>query len=530
MANGKNVTISIVCLFEKISQYSMQTYFIKFGEIEETLKELENNFKTMSLNEQNIVLNEMMNLIKNAAPWIKVHMLSFCMWVSHHEKYALKLLDYILNASYDEIGEYNKLSHFWQISAVQFLNQNFQTIDINKKLDLLYVELFQVFKNAFDLEKSVYIPWEERNHDLVIVFSSQVLGMEHAPTKTLLDRCYVLKKQLKKEVIIINTAMQMPAKGQAPFYRLSNATYADELSQIDHLEFKGETFEFYQCENKMPDLDIIAAVIRMIKSKKPELIIGIGGSDICADLCGLFIPQVTISTVFSKIAISCGRYQIVDKELSKEDNDELEILGVDPKNIRKTTFTFSFKEQTHQYSRKQLNLKEDRFILLIVGWRLDEEITDEFLEMLEGILTNNANVWIAFMGVFELYHEKISRFIKLKKNSINLGKQMDALAVIECCDLYVNPKRSGGGSSAAEALYKGIPVVTLPNGDVSIAAGSEFWVKDYQKMQDIIMKYVVDKDFYKEMSGVAKKRSQKLLDSEHGFGDTVQKILMRQSF
>ena len=145
MVNGKNITISIVCLFEKISQYSMQTYFMKFGEIEETLKGLENIFKTMSLNEQNIVLIEMMNQIKNAAPWIKVHMLSFCMWGSHQEKYALKLLDYILNASYDEIGEYNKLSHFWQISEAQFLDQNLQTIDINKKLDLLYVELFQVF-------------------------------------------------------------------------------------------------------------------------------------------------------------------------------------------------------------------------------------------------------------------------------------------------------------------------------------------------------------------------------------------------
>lgn len=105
---------------------------------------------------------------------------------------------------------------------------------------------------------------------------------------------------------------------------------------------------------------------------------------------------------------------------------------------------------------------------------------------------------------------------------------MDALAVIECCDLYVNPKRSGGGSSASEALYKGIPVVTLPNGDVSIAAGSEFWVKDYPKMQDTIMKYVVDKKFYREMSGVAKKRAEKLLDSEHGFGDVMQEILSQK--
>ena len=122
----------------------------------------------------------------------------------------------------------------------------------------------------------------------------------------MLDRCYVLKKYLKKEIVIINTAMQIPAKGQAPFYGLVNAAYAEELSGLKELAFKGETFEFHQCENKMPDLGIMADIIQLVRNRKPEFILSIGGSDICADLCGLFVPQITISTVFSKIAISCG--------------------------------------------------------------------------------------------------------------------------------------------------------------------------------------------------------------------------------
>lgn len=123
--------------------------------------------------------------------------------------------------------------------------------------------------------------------------------------------------------------MQIPAKGQAPFYGLINATYAEGLSDVKQLEFKGETFEFHQCENKMPDIDIIKNVIEMVKTRKPEFILDIGGSDICADLCGLFVPQITISTVFSRIAFSCGEYQMVDKILTEEDKGELAILGVD---------------------------------------------------------------------------------------------------------------------------------------------------------------------------------------------------------
>ena len=39
------------------------------------------------------------------------------MKVSGEETYALELLDLILDASYEDIGEYNKLSHFWQIGT-----------------------------------------------------------------------------------------------------------------------------------------------------------------------------------------------------------------------------------------------------------------------------------------------------------------------------------------------------------------------------------------------------------------------------
>lgn len=521
--------MEITEFLSKIKKYSMEVYFLKFGKIEEQLKKIENKIQKESLDDKNYILEKIMEETIKSAPWIRVHMLSFCMFVSGQEEYALKLLDYILNASYDEIGEYNKLSHFWQICTVRFLNPKLQTSNINKRIDLLYVELLRVFKNAFGIGERAYIPWNERTPELIYFFSSQVLGMEHAPTKTLLDRCYVLKKQLKKDVVIINTAMQIPAKGQAPFYRLVNATYADELSGINKLEFKGETFGFYQCDNRMPDLDIMADIIQRVKSKKPALIICIGGSDICADLCGMFIPQVTISTVFSQIAISCSEYQIVDKELAEADKEELAILNVEPKNVKKTIFTFSFKEQTHRYNREQLKLEDDKFILLVVGWRLDQEITDEFLNMMEKVLNENANVQVAFMGKFDTYGDKLNKFTKLEKNSINLGKQMDALAVIECCDLYINPKRSGGGSSAAEALSKGIPIVTLGVGDVSVVAGKEFWVKDYTIMRDQILKYISNHKFYCDKSEMAIIRSKELLNSEGNFGVTIEEILKEQS-
>lgn len=508
-----------------IKEYSLEEYFYKFGEIEKTLKKIENMLNGFTENQKKNIFQSMVNNIQEMSPWMRVHILSFCMKVSKDELYAIMLLDYILQAAYDDIGEYNKLSHFWQIGTAQFLDQSLQTYATNIRMAQLYMQLFHTFKESFGLKEQKYFSWQERNHDLVFVFSAQVLGMEHAPTKTLLDRCYVLKKYLKKEVVIIDTAMQMPMKGQAPFYGLANATYAEELSSLGQLEFNGEIFEFHQCENKMPDLEIIAGIIRMVKDRKPEFILDIGGSDLCADLCGLFVPQVTISTVFSKIAISCGEYQIINKVLSEDDIEELAVLGVDPLKVKQARFTFSFKKQTHHFTHKQLGLWEDKFILLVVGWRLDQEVDENFLDMLECVLEENQSIAVAFMGKFDLYNEKIKHYVRLQERSKNLGKQMDALAVTECCDLYVNPRRSGGGSSVSEALYKGLPAVTLPTGDVSVAAGELFWVEDYFAMQEKILKYASEQNYYKQMSEKAKKRAEELMDSNGGFGQTMETII-----
>lgn len=102
------------------------------------------------------------------------------------------------------------------------------------------------------------------------------------------------------------------------------------------------------------------------------------------------------------------------------------------------------------------------------------------------------------------------------------GLQEDVLAVNECCDLYLNPKRIGGGTSVAEALYKGLPVVTMDYGDGGLGAGKEFHVSDYEEMYELVLKYANDKEFYKLMSEKAKERAQRLMDSKKEFVKIIE--------
>jgi hypothetical protein len=509
-----------------IGRYSCEEYFARFPEIDTALEQVENQMQGQPQEERQQTVRALEGIAETLPAWAKVHILSFCMAVGKDAAITEKLLRVVLDADYENIGEYNKLSHYWQVVRAVFTEERLRNTNVDKLLAELYRTLLEAFSGAFGIMERSYIPKEERDDNLVFVFASQVLNQKHAPTKTLLDRCWVLKKRLHKEVVIINTAMHMTQKGCAPFYRMMEGTYYPELSEQSELEFRGEKFPFSQCPEDMPDLDVIADIIKQIQTRKPCCIINIGGNDICADICGRLVPEITVSTVFSRIATSCGEYQIIDKQiLSETEQDCLHIFGVEENKIKRAMFTFSFKEQTHHYTRKQLGLPEEQFLLVVVGWRLDDEVSEEFIQMLQEIIAQESGIGIVFMGGFAQFEERLRAYPILRSHCYNLGGQEDALAVLECVDLYVNPRRQGGGSSVAEALYKGIPAVTLPIGDVAVAAGETFHVSDYDKMAQQILRYVKEPVLYRQRSEQARERAALLMDSSASFGKVVDEIL-----
>ena len=94
----------------------------------------------------------------------------------------------------------------------------------------------------------------------------------------------------------------------------------------------------------------------------------------------------------------------------------------------------------------------------------------------------------------------------------------------ECCDLYVNPKRLGGGFSIAECFQVGKPGVTIDYGDVAAAAGPDFLVKDYAEMLEVIKRYTEDKEFYQMQVAKGKQRLQVLLDGTAAMEQIMDKV------
>ena len=117
---------------------------------------------------------------------------------------------------------------------------------------------------------------------------------------------------------------------------------------------------------------------------------------------------------------------------------------------------------------------------IIVGNRLDLDLDGEALNFLEKLMNlHQLNLIIVGKVEEDLKNHLISRcndrikFIRFHENLIDL---------FAVTDIFINPKRLGGGTSAAHALSVGVLVFTLNFGDVSKIAISECIFDSYEDM------------------------------------------------
>lgn len=373
-----------------------------------------------------------------------------------------------------------------------------------------------------------FIPRDERNENFVLVVTEQFIEETHGPTKTALDRCKTLIEKMGKTVLLINTAEWGEGNAACPFFKLHKGNYNVDKQNLEAVYWKGVTIPFVQCENNMPNAEGITILLEMVRAWKPAYIIAIGGTSIFANLANKIIPVLGIGLCPSDLESMEVKYQTLSRKVTEEDLRIMKKVGKDEKHIINGIFTSGLKEQREHLTRSQLGLREDQFILAVVGGRLDDEITDKFMQMLDDILSEE-RFFTVFIGTFDHY-ENIDgeKYPNLKKQSMYMGFCQDILSRMECCDLYVNPIRKGGGTSGVEALFKGLPVVTTNYGDVAVNSGETFWVKDYEEMKLRVRQYERDKQFYRKQSYQAIERAKVLLDTDGEFVKIIQEMERRE--
>jgi hypothetical protein len=413
----------------------------------------------------------------------------------------------------------NKNFLFYRISSIIFMNPIYETEDI------LYEKwrLLEKIKQEVTLRLGMQlnrIPLDELDSEMAVVITEQFLTVEHGPTKTALDRCAVLKQKMHKKVLLINTAEFANKVGYVPFWNAPCAMYQRELCEKTEQSWKGCVIPFFQCDNVLPDLATEKLLLKEIMVLKPTIVINIGGSSLFAGLVNKLIPVLTIGTTQSGLVTTLTDYQLAHGNMDAKWLSVLQRIGKPKNHMICGTFTFSLKEQTKKTTRKEEKLPSEQFLLAVVGARLDAEVTEKFMCMLAEIVSSE--IGVVFIGDFNSLSEYIERYPRLKNNTYALGYCEDVLSKLEICNLYVNPIRKGGATSAVEAMSKGLPVTTVDYGDVAGTVGKDFCCGNYAEMAEQIRHYQKDETYYKEQAQKALKMAAKCLDSQNEFTRIVK--------
>ncbi|MEK4951398.1 glycosyltransferase [Bacillus sp. FSL W8-1127] len=523
---SKNLSINDALQLINQLHESKNSYLRSFKFFRDYFESLKNFIVSSNYFTKNFYIKSFELLSRSFDIYVEIFILSFLVNILPNSKYYNRIHSVLLESH--KIGKYEKYFYLYQCIRLGFVNQDlwdYQTAILQRKL---YRDIYYSFRKEIK-NRYKFIPKEERDKNFIVVLTSQFLNLNHAPTKTALDRCYSLITHLGKKVMLINTKELLTSKGFSPFHNVIIGNEVKELENYRNIKYKDIEIPFYQTSYQMPDMDEIINIMEFIEKRKPYFVLQIGGGSINSDLCSQIVPVVTISTVFSGLPLSEGNMYVIGRKVNENDVKLLKEFDFNKEKVIESVFTFDFKPQQRKYTKTQLNLPKNKFLIAIVGTRLDEEITETFIKLLTEMI-KQLNIHIVFIGEFKKYTDFVRANNYLKKNSTCLGFQEDVLAILELCDLYVNPKRTGGGSSVAEAMFKGLPVVTLNSGDVFIAAGSDFGVDSYEEMKQMIVKYVKNKDFYSEMSKKALQRAQLLLSTHEQMKDIFCKIEKNRYF
>ncbi|MFT8352408.1 glycosyltransferase [Clostridium saccharoperbutylacetonicum] len=464
------------------------------------------------------------NTFKSQDILFKIYMGSFLITTFKVKEYGEKLLGELLKSNIDKNQKYYIM--------YQLISIGFTDIEINNsldkdKIDRLYDSIFDEFKKS--VEKLEFIPKNDRNKDVIVVFISQLLKLEHGPTKTVLDRCYILSKYLNKKVILINTKELITAKGNIPFFRPAKGNIVEEYSDFNNLQYKDIEIGFYQPKSSMPDENECINILNFIKKEKPYLLINIGGSSITADLAAQIIPMATISTSGNySISKNKGQFFIMGRKPLESDYEYIAKDGHTRDAIIECPFTFELKPQEHEYIREELKISKEKFVIAVVGGRLNDEIDDEFLGVLDNLASKDC--FIVTIGNYKLSEENRKKYLNLQKNFMELGFQNDILACVELVDLYINPRRQGGGTSAVECMFKGKPALSLRYGDVSMIVDESFLCNNFDEMINLAVRCKEDDNYYKEMSEKAKIKAADMMDSKKYFVKMYNDIINSRIF
>lgn len=390
--------------------------------------------------------------------------------------------------------------------------------------------LYQEMCRRMEMDVSK-IPAEERNNDLVIMVSTQLLEPKHAPTRILLELARILEVYLHKKIMLVSEILETDGEfcnknGLTKKYGLN---YRKELNGTFVYPYKECTFSGYQIVLRPDHMEEMKRLIRRIYELKPYCVWCIGGMPVFAGAMKRFTTMMYTSCVEGYAGIPSDMvvnyFDRAPVVYPKEQKFLLE-HGVKIANIR--IGLSSYHKSGGIYKRSDFSIPDDAFCIGIAGNRLDQDCTDLFLDVLRQAvkMQTSRRIWLIFIGdINEKAQEKITAQTQADGCIRFLGYCSEFADAIALIDVLAAAPALGNGGAGVTALNEGKPVVSLETGDIASCVGEEFQCHTLEEYPDRIRRYVEDQAYYDRQSQKAVQVFESLLVDDQTIASQLQDVL-----
>lgn len=369
--------------------------------------------------------------------------------------------------------------------------------ELKRKIHLQMTE--RLIKEAGIIKN--YISVEQREKKKVVIITNQLLNVLHAPSRIVCEVCTILQKYYGFEVLLIVGIEEMSYERMEQFWFEPMAmNYIKELNGNFLINPFGEKIKGYQIILSRDNIQQLKALVNSITQIKPIFSWYIGGISLISEI---------LTGITTTIAMPCTNGYAVS-----EANVMLHYLNSGSDEVKKAEEYIDKKGQKRVHldmqidhkaafkgslTKKDLGLPEESFVIVIAGNRLDAEITEEFVKIMEQIIEIDKQICFAIIGNLDKIEEIFNPAVFHHKIFL-LGYQKDFIEVLNVMDLFLNPPRKGGGGGAVRAIAVGVPVITLGDCDVATTVGKEFVCETEEEIIELVKKYREDSDFYDKQS------------------------------
>lgn len=403
---------------------------------------------------------------------------------------------------------------YTQAVGLLFKYETYNSGTTNKLMDDLYEQIYAGYiSDIGNLPK--FIPANERNRDFILVLTGQILQILHGPTKTVLDRCKILQKDMGKDILLINLSVMQPLENIVPMYDISIGEHIDLYDALEYFDYEDVKIPFIQMKHQFPTIDTIKGLIELVKEYKPYQIVSVDDG-IIVDVLSLMIDTMVISLTPSELRRTKAQFLQIGRPINDDDRIKLERRHMTDRNVISGVFTNRLTPQKAVKKRRDLGIPDGVKVAAVIGARLNYEVSRDFLYMVQPCVRDG--LYLLFLGDVSSVESIIREILgDYSERVICPGVVSDPLMYLDHCYIYLNPIRRGGGISALEAMVKGVVPLSTIYGDVYINVGDEFIVDDYEEMRIMIYNLINDREFYLKMSQKARDRAEIMMDTTRAF-------------